>query len=99
MNSRSLNVRGSAENLGQTRSILISGLSCLSLFLAAALATGCGHSSTNSGLTKVTLQADWYPQPEHGGFYAALVKGYYKDEGLDLTIQPGSQYMIPDQQV
>ena len=33
------------------------------------------------GLTKVTLQADWYPQPEHGGFFTALVKGYYKDEG------------------
>ena len=28
-------------------------------------------------MTKVTLQADWYPQPEHGGFYTALVKGYY----------------------
>ena len=37
----------------------------------------------------MTLQADWYPQPEHGGFYTALVKGYYRDEGLDLDIQPG----------
>jgi len=65
------------------------------------LATACTRSSSNanSGLTKVALQADCYPQPEHGGFYTALVKGYYKDEGLDLTIQPGSQYLIPDQQV
>jgi NitT/TauT family transport system substrate-binding protein len=62
--------------------------------------TGChGRSAATSGLTKVTLQADWYPQPEHGGFYTALVNGYYKDEGLDVTIQPGSQYAIPDQQV
>ena len=92
-------MKGSAEKLGQTRSTLISSLCCLSLFLAAALAAGCGRSSTGTGLTKVTLQADWYPQPEHGGFYTALVKGYYKDEGLDVTIQPGSQYLIPDQQV
>jgi hypothetical protein len=57
------------------------------------------HPSTTPGFTKVTLQADWYPRPEHGGFYTALLKGYYKDQGLDLTIQPGSPHPIPDQQV
>ena len=92
-------MKGSAEKLGQTRSTLISSLCCLVVFLAATLAIGCGRSSTSTGLNKVTLQADWYPQPEHGGFYTALVKGYYKDEGLDVIIQPGSQYLIPDQQV
>jgi NitT/TauT family transport system substrate-binding protein len=61
---------------------------------------GChGQPAATTGLTKVTLQADWYPQPEHGGFYTALVNGYYRDQGLDVTIQPGSQYAIPDQQV
>jgi NitT/TauT family transport system substrate-binding protein len=69
------------------------------LSLAIVLLAGCHPQSPASGLTKITLQADWYPQPEHGGFYTALIKGYYKDEGLDLTIQPGSQYLIPDQQV
>jgi NitT/TauT family transport system substrate-binding protein len=64
------------------------------------LFAGChGQSAATAGLTKVTLQADWYPQPEHGGFYTALVNGYYRDQGLDVTIQPGSQYAIPDQQV
>jgi NitT/TauT family transport system substrate-binding protein len=62
-------------------------------------ASGCDHSSTQSGLTKVTLQADWYPQPEHGGYYNALVKGYYKGEGLDVTIQPGGPYVGVEQQV
>jgi NitT/TauT family transport system substrate-binding protein len=72
------------------------------LFALVILAAGCRSPSSTArtaGLTKVTLQADWYPQPEHGGFYTAVIKGYYKDEGLDLTIQPGSQYLIPDQQV
>ena len=50
-------------------------------------------------MTKVTLQADWYPQPEHGGFYTALAKGYYRDEGLDVAIQPGGPYMVVEQQV
>jgi len=60
---------------------------------------GCRHAPVESGLTKVTLQADWYPQPEHGGFYTALVKGYYKDEGLDVTILPGGPYVSMEQQV
>ena len=38
------------------------------------------------------LQLDWYPQPEHGGFYTAQLLGYYKAEGLDVTILPLPQY-------
>src|SRR6202030_4224101 len=48
---------------------------------------------------KVILQADWYPQPEHGGFYTALLKGYYRDEGLDVDIQPGGPYVSVEKQV
>ena len=63
------------------------------LLPVAALLGGC-HSRTNeSGLVPVKLQADWYPQPEHGGFYTALVKGYYKAEGLDVQILPGGPYV------
>ena len=75
---------------------------CVLAGLAVVCASGCKTSSAGSGLTgltKVTLQSDWYPQPEHGGFYTALVKGYYKDEGLDVSIQPGSQYLDTNQQV
>jgi len=78
----------------------------LSSFLTVAMLAfllACHGSSSQSDadtwLTKVTLQADWYPQPEHGGFYNALVKGYYRDEGLDLTIQPGGPYVVVPQQV
>ena len=74
----------------------------LCVVFAAALMAGCHGSSSpgvTAGSTKVTLQADWYPQPEHGGFYTALVKGYYRDEGLDLSIQPGGPYVVVPQQV
>jgi NitT/TauT family transport system substrate-binding protein len=40
-------------------------------------------------LTKIVLQTDWYAQPEHGGFYQALLKGYYRDVGLDVEIAQG----------
>jgi len=66
---------------------------------AGLFAQACRHSSADNGLSKVVLQADWYPQPEHGGFYTALVKGYYKDEGLDLSIQPGGPYITVEKEV
>lgn len=67
------------------------------LLLAAlpiALALSGCHSRTSAtnGLTPVRLQLDWYPQPEHGGFYTAQMLGYYKAEGLDVTILPLPQY-------
>ena len=61
--------------------------------------SGCGKQRASSGLTPVRLQTDWYPQPEHGGFYDAQIRGYYKDEGLDVTILPGGPYVNTAQQV
>src|ERR1700684_241269 len=75
----------------------LSRISCVLLFLGVAL-LGCHHSAGENGLTKIVFQADWYPQPEHGGFYTALAKGYYKDEGLDVTILPGGPYVTVEQQ-
>lgn len=37
----------------------------------------------------VKLALNWYPEPEFGGFYDALVTGKYKEKGLDVTILPG----------
>jgi NitT/TauT family transport system substrate-binding protein len=67
------------------------------LFFVAILAislAGCrgSHSSTANGLFPVRLQLDWYPQPEHGGFYTAQMLGYYKAEGLEVTLLPLPQY-------
>lgn len=74
---------------------------------AAALAlAGCGEKAAAPpapgaapALTKVVLQTDWYAQPEHGGFYQALVKGYYREAGLDVTIAQGGPNSIPTQKV
>jgi NitT/TauT family transport system substrate-binding protein len=37
----------------------------------------------------VTLALNWFPEAEHGGFYAALVHGYFAEEGLNVTIRSG----------
>jgi NitT/TauT family transport system substrate-binding protein len=69
-------------------------------FLGICLLTaGCEKQRASNGLTPVRLQTDWYPQPEHGGFYDAQIRGYYKDEGLDVTILPGGPYVNTSQQV
>jgi NitT/TauT family transport system substrate-binding protein len=65
----------------------------------AVLPIGCHRQSADNGLIHVTLQTDWYPQPEHGGFYEALLKGYYRQEGLNVTILPGGPYSSVEQQV
>jgi NitT/TauT family transport system substrate-binding protein len=70
------------------------------LVIAAAMVTiGCRSETAKSGLIPVRLQTDWYPQPEHGGFYTAQAKGYYQQEGLDVTILPGGPYTVPAQVV
>lgn len=38
---------------------------------------------------KITVQLDWVAEPEHGGFYQAEAKGFFRAEGLDVTIIPG----------
>src|SRR6266568_8219397 len=50
-------------------------------------------------LTKVTLQLKWVTQAQFAGFYAAKAKGYYKAQGMDVTIKPGGPSIIPEQVV
>ena len=43
-------------------------------------------STSLLGLDKVSLQLKWHHQFQFAGYYAALEQGYYRDEGLDVTI-------------
>lgn len=40
-------------------------------------------------LRDITLALNWYPEAEHGGYYAAAVHGYFEEAGLNVTIRPG----------
>ena len=54
-----------------------------------------GKASEEHPLLKVSFQLDWYPSPEHGGHFQALVKNYYRDGGLDVAIVPGGPGAVP----
>ncbi len=79
----------------RTISILVS-LGALLVFAA------CGKKpaeSATGGAVKIRFQTDWYPQPEHGGYYQALARGFYAEEGLDVEILPGGPNAQVKQQV
>jgi NitT/TauT family transport system substrate-binding protein len=46
-------------------------------------------SQAASAQTKVRFTLDWIPGATHGAFLIALQEGYYKAEGLDVTIDRG----------
>lgn len=54
--------------------------------LALVALAGAAHAQT----TKVRFSLDWIVQGQHAPFLHALAKGYFKDEGLDVTIDAGN---------
>jgi putative hydroxymethylpyrimidine transport system substrate-binding protein len=68
---------------------------CLLLLLLSACSSGTKNdqkatdknTASNKNLQKVTLMLDWYPNAVHSFLYVAQEKGYFKDQGLDVTIQ------------
>lgn len=58
---------------------------------AADPSAGIDGSLAGDAVTvrEVTLALNWYPEAEHGGYYAALVHGYFEEVGLKVTIRPG----------
>ena len=63
----------------------------LTAALFTALATGAQAGDA------VTLQLKWVTQGQFAGYYVAAAKGYYSDEGLDVTILPGGPDVAPTQ--
>ncbi len=62
-------------------------LSCLPACRGTSSSTA--KPSDSAGLERVRLQLNWFPEVEHGGYYAALVEGFFADEGLEVEIVAG----------
>jgi ABC-type nitrate/sulfonate/bicarbonate transport system substrate-binding protein len=45
-----------------------------------------GSSATSGDATQINFCLDYTPNTNHTGIYVAQAKGYFKDEGLDVTI-------------
>ncbi len=68
-----------------------------SIVLIASTVTACTgqKTPTTPPLDSVTLQLQWVTQAQFAGYYVALDKGWYRDEGIDLTIIPGGPDLTP----
>ncbi len=73
------------------------------ILIILLLTLGCGRNDElqpeDSALKKVVLQTDWFAQPEHGGFYQALAKGFYREAGLSVEILQGGPNAMSTQKV
>jgi len=67
--------------------------------LLATLAVGVMAIAATPAFSadKITLQLKWVTQAQFAGYYVAKDKGFYKDEGLDVTIKPGGPDIAPVQ--
>lgn len=77
---------------------LFSVLLTLTLFMQSVLAAESPNASeTPAGkpLEKVTLQLKWLHQFQFAGYYAAKIKGFYADEGLE-AVSKGQAYAYVD---
>jgi NitT/TauT family transport system substrate-binding protein len=77
------------------------------LLAACVLAlAGCAKSDPAASpapgaaaLTKITVQLDWVPEPEHGGLFQAQARGWFREAGLDVTLVPGGPNALVNQRI
>jgi len=68
------------EGLGR-RAVLGAAAACLGT-------AGAVRAASAQGLTKLIFSLDFIPLGRHAPWYAAIGAGYFRDEGLDVTIIP-----------
>nr|WP_204113068.1 ABC transporter substrate-binding protein [Shimia biformata] len=67
---------------------MIKTIGAVALGLAASVAQAADD---------VTLQLKWVTQAQFAGYYVAADKGFYEEEGLNVTIKPGGPDIAPAQ--
>ena len=65
------------------------------LMTAATLAFAASGAQAQDN--DVTLQLHWVTQSQFAGYYVAQDKGFYEEEGLNVTILPGGPDIAPPQ--
>lgn len=69
----------------------------LALMILAAGLAACGSKSndTKGEAEKLTLDLDFYPNPDHAGIYMAQEEGFFEDAGLEVAINSPSDPSAP----
>lgn len=70
------------------RKLFLSGFLLLAVIFGATALFSC-RKTTEQALQKTTLRLRWSTQSQFAGIYWAQDKGFFKREGLDVTINPG----------
>ncbi len=70
----------------------------INLILAAALSIGIARAD-DSSLQVVDFQLRWRHQFQFAGYYAAIEKGYYREEGLAVRLHEGAPGRTPVEEV
>jgi putative hydroxymethylpyrimidine transport system substrate-binding protein len=63
----------------------------LAAVICALAAGGCGDGAEPGAPEGATLMLDFTPNAVHTGIYVAQHRGYFEDEGIDLTIREPSE--------
>jgi NitT/TauT family transport system substrate-binding protein len=66
----------------------------IGLLVGAALAGSAADARAD--LVKASVRLKWLAQAQFAGFYVGVAKGYYKDAGIDLTINPGGPNLVAE---
>lgn len=74
------------------RSILWMLLFAVAVVTAGAAATAAAAETARK---KITLIPQWQPQAQFAGYYVALDKGFYRNQGIDLNILRGGPESPP----
>lgn len=69
----------------QKQKVLVAILGIIGI-LSLLFAAGCGTTTSNNGLEKITITLDWTPNTNHTGLFVAKDKGFYEAEGFDVEI-------------
>jgi NitT/TauT family transport system substrate-binding protein len=67
------------------------------MMMAACVAGLAAAPAFADEANEVTLQLQWVTQSQFAGYYVAQDKGFYEEEGLDVTILPGGPDIAPPQ--
>ena len=80
--------------------IAATAVAAIALTACSTTPAGGGDSSsagTSGAPTKVSLQLQWFTQGQFAGYFAAVDQGFYKEQGLDVTIKEGGVDIVPQQ--
>jgi len=72
------------------RSLLLLVLTMTAAACGSTAQGGSCNAAGGCGQTNLTLQLDWYPNPDHVGLYTGIDHGFFTRDGLTVTVrQPG----------